>query len=1636
MTVEHMRVPGASCVPGARWGLTWSVLLCVALGCDPGVELEARSSRGAGLPVGTSRKLEEQPRLESVPGLADAPRPVDRAPALRAWREAPSEDRALALARAYFPQRSAAPAQATDPAVLRVSLAETEGGTVELATRGYLFKVRPGQGGTAPVTKQEKGARFYGARHFWLAEGGAAAEAAGPWLTSRVDDFFVVDGCGTPYRASYEVQVPEGIDAVRDAGEYLEFLDARSAPVLRLHYPVARDGAGKGRRGEVRLHGAALTGRGALALDSRVLRVELEVDLEGLDGPVLLGPAWSSTGSMAIGRTYATSTLLPDGTVLVAGGEGYYSRTSSAERYDPATGTWSSAGTMSSSRSIHTATLLPNGKVLVAGGTGSFASAELYDPAAGTWSITGGMNSSDSASTATLLPDGRVLVAGGWSGTTRAELYDPATETWQAAGSMRQPHYYHTATLLPDGRVLVAGGSGYQSSAVAELYDPVTDSWSTTGALNAPRYFHTATLLPDGEVLVAAGRNESTSALSSAELYDPATGTWRMTGALAEARPYPSAALLPDGRVLVMGGGAGSTLTERYDPATGTWTAVGSMMRSHYFHTATLLSDGRVLVAGGYQDYSASNSAEVYDPGAAAWSDTGSLSLGRSSPVATLLTTGRVLVVGGIDATGTPTARAELHDVASGSWSATGPMTTARTGFTVTPLRSGQVLVVGGSDASDTLSSAELYDPVAGVWRATGSLTTARTHHAAALLPDGRVLVTGGRGGSGLVAPAELYDPASGTWASAGSLLTARAHHTATTLPSGRVLVSGGEDPTGFVARAELYDPATGQWTASGSLLTARARHTATLLSTGRVLVLGGTGSGNATLASAELFNPTTGRWSTTGSLTTARTHHTATLLPSGAVMVAGGSDSTGALASVETHDPARGLASTAVPLATARSLHAATLLPDGRVMVAGGSGSTSGLASVEVFDDTGALDAWRPLVAPPAPARPEAPFTVRGSRFRGISEAHGGGFHSSATNFPIVHLSPMERGSRTRLTLREFSDTSAVVSAPPGTEGFYLLTVTVNAVRGGTVLYIDGRPPAVPVLTSPAALVNSTTPTIAGTAEAGSTVTVTVDRGVVGTALADASGHWSFVPASALAQGAHTVSVAATDAAGNEGHGTEERHFTVDSVAPAAPVLTSPDALIGGATPTVAGTAEADSTVEVRLDGAVVGTVRAASSGAWSLALTAPLAHGAHVATATATDAAGNASALSADRRFMVDTLAPEAPVLTGPAVLVSTVTPVIEGKAEPGSTVTVRLDGFVVGTAVTNGVGGFSLRPDEALAQGLSTATATATDAVGNTSAASAPRGFTVDTLAPAAPILTGPASRVATTTPTLEGTAEPGSRVAVKLDGIDLGSATANASGAWSLTPGAPVSRGAHLATAIATDAAGNASLPSAPRGFTVSSALPAPPVLTAPAAMVGSAQPTIEGRAEAGALVTVLVDGVEAGTVSVDAFGTWRFTPSSELAQGAHRVTATATDAEGNASAASAAREFTVDSVAPEKPQVLTPASGESVGADAVSFSGKAEAGSAVTVSVDGAVMGRVTAAQDGTWSFTSPYALSAGDHQVSATATDGAGNVSPEAVHGFQVESGGCGCSSSPTGGFVPMVGLMALWMWGRRRRAA
>lgn len=324
--------------------------------------------------------------------------------------------------------------------------------------------------------------------------------------------------------------------------------------------------------------------------------------------------------SLNTARAFHTSTLLPDNTILVAGGTNGPNVLGTAEIYDVAAGTFSPTnGALRDVRDLHTATLLPNGRVLLAGGfttnatsTGSTNSAEIYYPDTKLFIPTSVMISSRSNHTATLLPDGNVMVFGGFGPgdiiTGAAEVYYSTSGAWKPLASSTA-RSLHTATLLKDGRLMVAGGvnsSGVLST--VEAYTPTTNSWAALTSMPAALRSHSATLLFDGRVLVAGGNN-GFGEVNASYIYDPATGAWAETvtaaGALAQPRFGHTATLLPDDTVMISGGstrlGTVPTATEVYRIDASSWVQTGGPFTggARAYHTMTLAADGKIYAIGG-----------------------------------------------------------------------------------------------------------------------------------------------------------------------------------------------------------------------------------------------------------------------------------------------------------------------------------------------------------------------------------------------------------------------------------------------------------------------------------------------------------------------------------------------------------------------------------------------------------------------------------------------------------------------------------------------------------------------------------------------------------------------------------------------------------------------------------------------------------------------------------------------------------------------------------------------------------------------------------------------------------------------------------------------------------------------------
>ncbi|EPO7675758.1 TPA: Ig-like domain-containing protein [Pseudomonas aeruginosa] len=519
-------------------------------------------------------------------------------------------------------------------------------------------------------------------------------------------------------------------------------------------------------------------------------------------------------------------------------------------------------------------------------------------------------------------------------------------------------------------------------------------------------------------------------------------------------------------------------------------------------------------------------------------------------------------------------------------------------------------------------------------------------------------------------------------------------------------------------------------------------------------------------------------------------------------------------------------------------------------------------------------------------------------------------------------------------------------IPLPDGTVVNVVARSPSNVDSAPAVITVDGVAPAAPVIDP------SNGTEISGTAEAGATVILTDGGGnPIGQATADGSGNWTFTPSTPLANGT-VINAVAQDPAGNT---SGPASVTVDAIAPPAPVINPSNGVV------ISGTAEAGATVILTDgNGNPIGQVTADGSGNWAFTPATPLANGT-VINALAQDAAGNNSSPTS---ATVDSLAPAAPVID------PSNGSVIAGTAEAGATVILTDgNGNPIGQVTADGSGNWSFTPGTPLSNGT-VVNAVAQDAAGNTSG---PASTTVDSVAPAAPVIDPSNGSV------IAGTAEAGATVILTDGGGNpIGQATADGSGNWTFTPGTPLANGT-VVNAVAQDPAGNTS---GPASTTVDTVAPATPVINASNGSV------ITGTAEVGAKV-ILTDGNgnPIGETTADGSGNWTFTPGTPLANGTV-INAVAEDAAGNASGPAST---TVDSVAPSAPLL-------SISADGALLTGTAEPNSQVRIVVNGDTANPITVTVDGAGNFSLPFAppLITGE-LIAGVAVDAAGNVSGPAT---------------------------------------
>ncbi len=325
----------------------------------------------------------------------------------------------------------------------------------------------------------------------------------------------------------------------------------------------------------------------------------------------------------------------------------------------------------------------------------------------------------------------------------------------------------------------------------------------------------------------------------------------------------------------------------------------------------------------------------------------------------------------------------------------------------------------------------------------------------------------------------------------------------------------------------------------------------------------------------------------------------------------------------------------------------------------------------------------------------------------------------------------------------------------------------------------------------------------------------------------------------------------------------------------------------------------------------------------------------------------------------------------------------PTLTGTGTPGSTVNVSIGGNPVGMAVVDANGTWSLPLSSPLADGPQMATATIV--VGQLMDDDT-TSFIIDTATEVS--ITSPEDNttILDSTPLIRGTGEPGATVVVSLDGTELGTVTVDGNGDWSLDVVTPLMNDTYVLEAVATDAVGN--MATATSTFAIASDTDIEITGPVNGALINDNTPTITGTSmpNASVEVSIEIDGTDVviGTVTADGDGNWSIDVTTALLDGPYVVSAVATDLANNM--AEDTSTFTVDTETAVTIETVDPVTGV--------ITGTGEPGAEVVVTLDGETVGTVTVGVDGTWSIDTD-GFGVGEHDVTATATDTAGNTATD-----------------------------------------
>jgi len=283
----------------------------------------------------------------------------------------------------------------------------------------------------------------------------------------------------------------------------------------------------------------------------------------------------------------------------------------------------------------------------------------------------------------------------------------------------------------------------------------------------------------------------------------------------------------------------------------------------------------------------------------------------------------------------------------------------------------------------------------------------------------------------------------------------------------------------------------------------------------------------------------------------------------------------------------------------------------------------------------------------------------------------------------------------------------------------------------------VDITPPLKPAIAEDllASLQGQLQPELTGKADAGSKIEILMNGQLLGEATANDNGDWTIKISTSLPEGSNSLTIIATDPAGNKSESDNIINIAIDTIAPNKPEFsTAQNTIFNTSSPTITGTAESGATVTLFKNNIAVAS-KALANNTWEIKLTG-LNEGNQTYIAKAEDSAGNTSESSTELTITVDTIAPGKPEIIPIASPTNNSKPSISGTAEANSNIEIFIGAELKGTTTAENTGAWTLLHEDILADGTHLITAKATDNASNTSFSSDMVEIIIDTTPPQKP------------------------------------------------------------------------------------------------------------------------------------------------------------------------------------------------------------------------------------------------------------------------------------------------------------